>query len=298
MKKVTIHFQGGLGNQLFQYFAGKWLSIKLGVPLELDTSFLRHLKHKSSSIFDFHLDNEGVIHKQNGFNVASIVNHADHLLKFYTNVGDDFVRKVFNIHKARDLGFDRPLEQVETPVHLFGFFQSHKYFSRLSPEMTDSALQLRNPSDWFTKLNEEAVAKQQIVLHVRRGDYLDPNLSNVFGILSPGYFLAALESLQTQVPDREVWVFGDSIEQVKAEFSESSKHLRFIEPPAGSAAAESLKLMSQGSAIVISNSTFSYWAALLSGHSNVIAPSKWFLGINDPLDLYPPSWSLKTSIWK
>jgi hypothetical protein len=298
MKKVTIHLQGGVGNQLFQYIAGKWLSIKLRVPLVLDTSFLRHLNHKSSSIFDFQLDNEAEIHKLNGFNLPSIVNHADHLLKVYTNVGDDFVRKVFNVHKSRDAGFDIQFEQIETPVHLFGYFQSYKYFSRISPQITESALRLRSTSDWFTQLSEEAVAKQPIALHFRRGDYQKPNSREFFGILSPEYYLDALESLQSNFPNREVWVFSDSIEQVKAEFSKSPKRLRFIEPPNGSAAAESLRLMALGSAIVISNSTFSYWAAVLSGHSNVIAPSKWFRGSNDPLDLYPPSWSLKTSIWK
>ena len=298
MNKVTIHLEGGLGNQLFGYFAGKWFSNKLRVPLELDNSTFRHLKHNSSSIFDFHLDNESVKSGKSNFNVISIVNKAEAILPITTSMVDGIVRRVFQLHKSRNLGFDRILEEVDYPVHLFGYFQSYKYFSRLSPQITDSALRLRNPSDWFTKLHDEAVAEQPIVLHVRRGDYLNSNLRTLFGILSPTYFLESLESLQTKFPNREVWVFSDSLEQVKAEFPKSSKHLRFIRPPDGSAAAESLRLMSKGSAIVISNSTFSYWAAVLSGHSNVIAPSKWFRGGNDPLDLYPPSWSLKTSIWK
>src|ERR1700733_7355534 len=37
---VTVFLRGGLGNQMFQYAAGLSLSLKNGVPLFLDTTFL------------------------------------------------------------------------------------------------------------------------------------------------------------------------------------------------------------------------------------------------------------------
>ena len=38
---VTVAITGGLGNQMFQYAAGRALAIRLGVPLKLDLAFYR-----------------------------------------------------------------------------------------------------------------------------------------------------------------------------------------------------------------------------------------------------------------
>jgi hypothetical protein len=135
-------------------------------------------------------------------------------------------------------------------------------------------------------------------MHVRRGDYSKPE-NREFGMLSQEYFLDSLELLRNQAELRntEVWVFSDSLEAVKAEFGKSGEHFRFVEPPVESTAAESLLLMANGAAIIGSNSTFSYWSALLSTHQNVIAPSKWFRSREDPVDLIPPNWSRQESVW-
>jgi len=51
------------------------------------------------------------------------------------------------------------------------------------------------------------------------------------------------------------------------------------------------------SGIVISKSTFSYWAVMLGQLLKVICPTKWFRFGEDPEDLSPPSWYRTEGLW-
>jgi hypothetical protein len=55
--------------------------------------------------------------------------------------------------------------------------------------------------------------------------------------------------------------------------------------------------MSMGKFLVISNSTYSWWAGRISSAEKIIAPNKWFKGINDPKSIYPPNWQKIESSW-
>ena len=56
--------------------------------------------------------------------------------------------------------------------------------------------------------------------------------------------------------------------------------------------------MSKGIAIVISNSTFSWWSAAFSKPgTSVYYPSKWFKALDDPEDLIPRDWTPIESEW-
>jgi hypothetical protein len=57
-------------------------------------------------------------------------------------------------------------------------------------------------------------------------------------------------------------------------------------------ASETLQLFRRCDGYIIANSSFSWWAAMLSQAVNpiVIAPTKWFRNLEDPKELIPPSW--------
>jgi hypothetical protein len=202
----------------------------------------------------------------------------------------------FNIRLSRgsfvskEVGFDHTLDNTEFIRSVKGYFQSYRYVQPFQNQ-----LQLFVKTLWTEKLKLKATEVNPIVMHIRRGDYLEGNES--IGVLSINYFRNALNVLSESGIHGPVWVFTDSPELIDSKFLiEINGEL--ISAPSGTLAAEIMSVMSLGRGIIISNSTFSWWAAYLNKNSMVIAPDKWFRAIPNPKDLYPENWVLVRSDWQ
>jgi hypothetical protein len=53
---------------------------------------------------------------------------------------------------------------------------------------------------------------------------------------------------------------------------------------------EQMCLMSMAGELVMSNSSFSWWAAFLGNHKRVTAPEPWFKKTNYCNEIYEPNW--------
>jgi hypothetical protein len=93
--------------------------------------------------------------------------------------------------------------------------------------------------------------------------------------------------------------FSDDLEKAKAILSKIDRDFTYVAPPIDSHPMESLFLMSKSSSLVMANSSFSWWAGKF-GDSNrqIIAPSKWFRGLQDPSELIPNYWNRIESSWE
>lgn len=191
-----------------------------------------------------------------------------------------------------------PKESV-TDRQVEGYFQTFKYFRALV-QSQDFPLTLRNPSYWFQSMCKIAESQRPTVLHVRRGDYSDQRAQQVFGLLDKQYFTDAISLVRSrELTPSEIWVFSDSISEVRAELGPHIPDALFVETPKNVHAAEVLLLMAEAGSLVISNSTFGYWAGLVSKSAKlVVAPTKWFKGREDPEQLVPPEWDRVASRWK
>lgn len=176
-------------------------------------------------------------------------------------------------------------------VCLVGYFQSYNYSAAIS-RVLDEGKEL--PIELATNAKTlvlEAKRIQPIIVHVRLGDY---SLEAKFGTLSEVYYRDAFSIYEKDSTPSIYWVFSDEPEEAKKLFQNlNAKDLRFIDDK-GLTSIEILQIMREGRDYIIGNSTFSYWAALLSRNKNarVIAPSKWFKELQTPSGLYPPHWRL------
>lgn len=294
-KKVSVELAGGVGNQLFQYFAGKALANKTGSSLSLDTSNLGlHGTLHKSDLSLLNTDSVFTYSKArrvfNGSLAARIHRKCQREFKIYNGVSS----KITNRYQARSLGYEPNLLNVAPPVTISGYFQTKKYFD-LVTEMGNGQIELLNPSKWFQQQVAELERINVLALHVRRGDYKD--LKDSFGLLSDRYYREALAKMRSLNDFEEIWVFSDDLD-LASKLLRDVSDLIFMNPPSESNAIESLMLMSKCESLIISNSTFAWWSAALNPTRKIIYPSKWFKNHPYSEELSLPEWESVQSYWE
>jgi hypothetical protein len=298
VKRVTVYLFGGLGNQLFQYFAGLATAEATGAAL-----FLKPFGQTSA------VGREGEIgiaaFKTDGKTTFSRIPQRlqEKLLRRFVVLINRFRQGAFSRHYGifpTDVPV-LPEMKMGCPRHirLMGYFQSYKFLHFLERQEKMAELSLVNPSSWFVSLQDQALKSKPIIVHIRRGDYL--NHAETIGVLSFSYFKNALHMIP-QNENSVFWIFSDSVHAAKdfASFADLPEmRTQIIQPTPDTPDAESMLLLTLGSSLVISNSTFSWWGAYLNKNANfIIAPKKWFKNLEDPENLIPDHWIYCESVWE
>jgi hypothetical protein len=280
--EIRVRLFGGLGNQLFQYYAGIQISRYLGSKLFLDTRWIdRGFGHRGSDLRDFRIDNDvrlitSSTHGDLNFNLERIKTIVS---REYPAIGEKL-----GLFVPKGEGFVLPSSQKYIR-EIRGYFQSSEYFSRLTPP--PNHLALNDEGEDFRDCQEILMGDPFLSVHIRAGDYL--KLSGIYLNLSQDYYWKAIESALNSVEVNRVVVFSDNLEYAKSLIGTRYK-VEFL-PKVPLRASEELVLMSLGAALVIANSTFSYWAAFRSGQKDVFAPDGWLLNKVLSADFYPADWT-------
>jgi hypothetical protein len=185
------------------------------------------------------------------------------------------------------------LEKNRKKITLQGYFQDFSFFTDSNSE----SLELKSPSKWFKDIEKRILEIDPIVLHLRFGDYLK-NLE-VFGVLSAKYYKRAIEHAENLFPNREIWVFTNDFEAARVWLKNSPQvNLRFCESSSEQDAAEVLTLMSRARVHLVSNSSFSFWAAMFSVNPVYVAiPNPVFRTHELSFRNIPSSWIRFPAEW-
>ena len=292
---IKLQIVGGLGNQLFQFYAGAYLAKRTDSELIIDFSkvALSGTVHESS-INQLVFGNEYQAQLIDISFLKSLIWRIHQKLVRQVKYLRFLSLKILRIYQSTQIGFDPLIDKLTPPIAIHGYYQSWRYLEYCRGLGIEDP-KLRTFSDWYKPLRDKIIAEKAIGIHVRRGDYL--SLTDSFGILGDCYYNDALKLAQEKNPGRNVYVFSDDIEHAQALFPDSN--FNFVSEPIDSIAAESMFLMSACSTLIIANSTFSWWGAALGNkEKEVYAPQKWFRSLEDPKDLIPANWIRVKSCWK
>ncbi len=265
--EIVVELLGGFGNQLFQ------LAYALEISQKEDLPF-RFVMQKGP--FPFALEKLG------------LKNNASFKL-----INDNFVQVKIPGHTRR-CQFDKhvhhgayflPAEYNSRHILLNGYFQSEKYFVDVGDKLRKLLLN-RLVSFDNNGFDFEYVA------HVRLGDYVKkPNVSKVHGFLDEDYLSRALEYLMWDSTDK-LCIVTDDLDSFRNLFPKHNKLASLVQ---SSSMFVDFAHILRGPNKVISNSTFSWWAAWL-GEGKVVAPKKWYadpeLLLSAKDDLFPANWTL------
>lgn len=291
-KQVIARIEGGLGNQLFQYAAARSLADRLGCGLALD---LRGLVQNGDRPFQLDL-----------YRIRAEIATPELLasLPDWRSTRWGRIRSAlsltmpalcsFPVFWPRSFAHDPRFEQITLPVYLVGYWQSEKYFAWNRAQLLhDIQLRASLPAA-FASLQERISATHSVALHIRRGDYVSNAAAAQFhGLCDMGYYQRAVQALQDEHPDIEVFVFSDEPDWARAHLQLTvPMHVVDANPP--DQGHIDMELMRQCRHHVIANSSFSWWGAWRceSPGQRVYAPSRWFAdpGV-DTSDVIPARWT-------
>jgi hypothetical protein len=263
---ITVNLKGGLGNQLFQYSAGKALSLRKNQPLSLDTSgYIKHNAVDTPRQYEL-----------TPFNIQASIPALAEAEKLRNPFG--IITKALRFFKMKVLRKFNLYFRSGKNIYLDGFFQSEKYFIDYEKVIRqDLTLNVALGPKAQEVSNNIKNTPNAISLHVRRGDYVqDANTNRYWGTCSPEYYSKALEYLVSKIGRSiHIFVFSDDIGWVK-ENMPFSYPATYVDPT-NMKDFESIILMSRCNHHIIANSSFSWWGAWLNPKSDkiVVSPSVW-----------------------
>lgn len=261
----VVRLSGGLGNQLFQYSYGCYLErAKLGKVL-YDVSYYKRFSDRKMRLNRFELN----LPTSNSV-VNRLMYDIDNSRRYRIPRGLIKAIKGNRYHTIKESGCIIDYDMAIRRGHCFvGYWQNIEYAevakSYLKEKMKDAIKNIHLVS-----------SNEVCALHARRGDYVRADVRNRLGVLDESYYLKAVEIMRECFGVMRVIVFSDDIDY--------AKQLSMKIPTSSAADKEILDddmttfmAIMQCKYHIISNSTFSWWAAYLAdmrdGH--VIMPKKW-----------------------
>lgn len=290
---ITVRLAGGLGNQLFQYAAGRALSLRHGVPLRLDRSFLdariprRNVTQRyfALDIFRFHDLSAGHFPPPCG---------PDWLARRWYDLRRRFQPSLPEYRL--ELSALSRVDLTDAPSHCYleGYWQQGAIVEEAANLLRDELI-LRDPLDEHAVREAVRIRRERTVgIFVRRGDLVSNPEANAFhGVCPTDYYLHAAAEMQERHPGVSFTIFSDDLEWCRNHLGQLPS-VHFVDDrSAGRQYGQHLFLLSQCAHLILSNSTFGWWAAWLrpDPKRTVIAPQQWFRDSRiDTSALIPSSW--------
>jgi len=289
---IISHLIGGLGNQMFQYAAGRALSEGREQPLLLDVS--------SFESYELH----------NGFELQKVFDGPFHLAKKQDVshvLGWRAWPPLRRVLGRRQMGWARGMSLVVEPhfhywdgffsvpndCYIVGYWQSARYFGCIEKAIR-RAFSFKQPlAGKGAEVAGRIAGSNAVSLHIRRGDYAkDPKTKATHGLLPLSYYHAAVLRIAQSVDNPRFFVFSDDIawarDNLRLDFD-----CEYVDHNQGMNSYRDMQLMSLCQHNIIANSSFSWWGAWLNPNSEkiVVCPRRWFRSPEINIEhLFPKDW--------
>lgn len=258
---IIVQVAGGLGNQLQQYALYRKF-VRMGKEARLDLSWF------------------------------TPENQKDMLAKRRLEL-DDFDRLVYEVctpeEKQRLIGTDKLTGKLRRKLlpgsvkwfreskiyhpellemedmYVSGYFACEKYYADILYDLRERIQFPESSNPENRKLAEEMAACESVSVHIRRGDYMDPENAAMFGnICTDAYYKSAVDFVKENYPDAHFYLFSDDIGYVKAHYR--GEEYTIVDINHGRESFFDMWLMSRCKHNICANSTFSFWGARLNPH--------------------------------
>ena len=290
---LLLRLRGGLGNQLFEYAAGRALALRNHVPLWLDTTS------------GFCGDPYGRAYELGGLNLLG--ERIEQACSADLGIRAELFRRLVGRREMWRMRVGRYFDpaiynlRVKRPTALDAYCQSPRYFCEIE-ELLRSELEFKTiPLGLSDVTVRDIIQANSVCLHARRlhGKEVDgsrpQSVADYYGACDIAYYCRAIREVSAVHGRLGVFIFSDDTRwacQNAGVFETEGCSVTVIddEDP-----LRSLYLMTLCKHFIIANSTFSWWAAWLGKYpmKTVCVPPVWNRGERrPPRDLFPPAWKV------
>lgn len=281
---MKIQFlNGGLANQSFQYIFARYYELSHpGEIMYLDDSYFAvdtvHNGYELEKVFGLrpHMLSECfdeevwafiLEEKRKGKSVPQILCENQIEMSMLSEVGDGY--KTFNpfYGQVYDIPCNQYLPEIlDLPGNLYyhGYWINKKWFARYQEEFLRgfSFPEIRDERN--RRYMDEIRSSLSLAVHIRRGDYVTLGISQ-----DPIVYRCHLKQFAGQVPGEwHLFVFSDDIGWCREHARELGIHyfweVTYVEGNMDGENYRDMQLMSMCRAMIVSNSSFCYLAALLN----------------------------------
>lgn len=266
---TCIGNKGRLGNQFFQ------LAAVMGIAYENN---LKPILHKS------------ILNTQLGQIIDLSSMTTDHYihpsLRTMINEGKHSVYAKTPLKKDKNIIYD-----------IDGYYQSYLYFNDIEDEIHEKFKIRQDLVDKMINKYPSCKFKNSIGIHIRRGDYINPQNLKDYTQCDIKYYHDALQKIISKLKNEEY-----SIVVCSEDINWCKQNLKIKNAVYSNNTSwdEDFTLLNQCQHQIMANSTFSWWAAYLKPRNmkhHIVAPTPWFkvdgqfCHMNSP-EIYYPTWDV------
>ena len=255
----------GFGNQMFQYAFAKSLNKKTGIKTILNIHSFNKLYRNPYRLYGLNIKGETVDiefnPKTEGFSV---------------------------VQEETPYIFEKSLFEKEPSTYFNGYFQSYKYFDDIKNELMEDFEIKAKFTQEYKEIEDLIKNTESVLLNFRVGaDY-----KRLGWMIDYSYQKEAVLKMKELLPDKKLkfFIFADNIKEIKKHFKiEPDMEIVDLGKNNPDKIFLDLKLMKECKHDIITNSSYSFWAAYLNKNMDkkVIAPIPWFFNEDE---MTPPDW--------
>lgn len=263
---IIIQVAGGLGNQMQQYaLYRKFLS--LGKEAKLDISWFTegnrqdrvYAKRELELDYFDHLPYEACTKEEK----EALIGNGSLISK----VKGKLFPATKKIFQESDMYHPEILDFEDK--YICGYFACEKYYGDIMDSLRDTIRFPVSENSENLKLAEQMGQEESVSMHIRRGDYLDPENAAMFGnICTEAYYQEAIREMKRIYPSARFYIFSDDAAYARETYA--GEEYRVVDINKGRDSFYDIWLMSNCKHNICANSTFSFWGARLNGNKEKV----------------------------
>jgi hypothetical protein len=206
---IITRLMGGLGNQMFQYAAGRRLAHSLGVQLKLDVTPFEEPGSREYLLHRFRIQECFASDEE-----IEALTKRPSLMKRVIGRATGRPCPLAKTHiRQRSIRYDRSVRALPDNVYLDGYWQSEKYFSDIAGIIRQELVPREHLSGNATVMKAMIDESVSVSVHVRRGDYVSDGASALrHGTCSMEYYGECIRRIKDSFSDPVFFIFSDDPE--------------------------------------------------------------------------------------